>query len=147
MHKMPHGAGRTPDTLSDAENRDEYFKQYWEYSTNLRNWFIAYGVGGILLLTRVDAVFNSGPHAASADPRLKLQALASFILGLATQVLLNLINKVAHYYAYQKYVVDLEQWRHRAALWLCECFWLDMVLDFTTLAWYLCGTITMARLL
>jgi hypothetical protein len=130
-----------------AKDREEYFTQYWHYATNLRNWFIAYGVGGILLLTRADAVFNAQPHAAEVEPGLRVVAIALFIFGLATQVVLTLVNKVGHYYAYQKHVVAREGRRHRFATWLCECFWIDLVLDAITLAWYLAGTVAMARLL
>jgi hypothetical protein len=53
---------------AEAEkDRNEYFTQYWHYATNLRNWFIAYGVGCILLLTRADAVFNTQPPVRVND--------------------------------------------------------------------------------
>lgn len=132
--------------VAEDKDRDEYFKQYWQYATNLRNWFIAYGVGCILLLTRVDAVFNVQPQATIVEPGLKLQAISLFILGLATQVGLTLVNKIIHYYAYQKFVVEPVGRRHTAATWLCNCFWIDVILDTATLGFYLAGTVTMARL-
>ena len=147
---IPVAASISPSAAELAEaakDRDEYFTQYWHYATNLRNWFIAYGVGGILLLTRADAVFNAQPHAAQVEPGLRVVAIALFIFGLATQVLLTLVNKIGHYYAYQKHVVAAEGRRHRLGVWLCECFWIDLVLDATTLAWYLAGTVAIARLL
>lgn len=142
-------ASMTPTAVADlevAKERDEYFTQYWQYATNLRNWFIAYGVGGILLLTRMDAVFNS-PAAAHVEPGRKVQAIALFIFGLATQVLLTLLNKTAHYYAYQKYLDTTERRRHRWALQACGAFWIDFTLDILTLVWYIAGTIAMAQLL
>jgi hypothetical protein len=135
------------ETTEAVKDRDEYFTQYWHYASNLRNWFIAYGVGGILLLTRADAVFNAQPHASQVEPGLRVTAIALFLFGLATQVMLTLINKVAHYYAYQKHVADVEGRRHRFAIWICKCFWIDLVLDTVTLGWYVAGTIAMARLL
>lgn len=135
---VPDKAAALPETTQDAESKDraEVFEQYWRYTTNLRNWFIAYGVGGILLLTRSDAIFNAGPTAANVDPAMKANVLTLFIFGLASQVGLAMINKVAHYYSYQSYVVE-PSWRHRVADWVCGCFLIDIAFELHTLC-FLC---------
>jgi hypothetical protein len=118
----------------------ELFEQYWRYTTNLRNWFIAYGVGGILLLTRADAIFNSPTLAQRLPSGVKVEVVSFFLFGLATQVLLTLYNKVIHYYSYQAYLVDRQTRRHRIADWLCGAFVVDFGVDLTTFAFYVYAT-------
>ena len=68
--------------------REEYFKAYEEYSKVLRTWFVAYGIGGpVLLLTNqtlAKAIKASGQGKSLA---------ALFLAGVALQVVLAALNK------------------------------------------------------
>jgi hypothetical protein len=141
-------------TLSEEERKEndaarlEYFDQYWQYASNLRTWFIAYGVGGIVFLTRADAAFNRS--GSWFDPAVKIEALYCCFIGLLAQVFLAAINKVAHFYAYQRALwVDeglaLKR-RHKAALRVCSWFSIDVTLDGITAIAFLYATLLLTRL-
>ena len=35
--------------VQESSNAKDYFEQYWRYCSSLRNWFVAYGIGGCIL--------------------------------------------------------------------------------------------------
>ncbi len=69
-------------------DRAEYFAAYEEYSKVLRTWFVAYGIGGpVLLLTNealAKAIKTSGQGRGLA---------ALFLIGVGLQVVLAAMNK------------------------------------------------------
>jgi hypothetical protein len=142
---QPDDKGPTDD--ADQDDSEGYFKHYWQYATQLRTWFIAYGVGCLIVLTRADAVFNKPEFAAGLPRAAKLVALSFALLGLGAQVLLAFANKVAAWYVYHSRTVEKELVRHRVAKYFCESFWVDMVLDAATIGFYVTATIAMGMLI
>ena len=70
------------------------FQQYVRYADVLRNWFIGYGIGGIVL-------FVSGQSAFASVPKKELVPIGMwFIVGIVFQVVLAFINKVYNFILY-----------------------------------------------
>ena len=120
----------------------EFFERSCYFASQLRNWYIAYGVGGILLLARTTEV------------TLKDRATPArlFLAGLAAQVLLALVNKVITYYVYRgtppgrdtawkRYLV----WVYKTSVSLCDAFWIDIVTDSATFLLYAGATWILLR--
>lgn len=116
-----------PEGDTEAET---LFKAYEEYAKTLRAWFVAYGIGGpVLLLTNdtVNQVFRSSPLGRSIA--------GAFLIGVATQVVLAFLNKTviwASYFATIRPEVA-ESRKYRAAAWVAEQYWIDVVADVATI--------------
>lgn len=69
-------------------DREEYFKAYGEYSKVLRTWFVAYGIGGPVLLLTNETLATSIKTSGQG------KALAGlFLSGVGLQVVLAALNK------------------------------------------------------
>lgn len=116
-----------PDGDTEAES---LFKTYGVYARTLRAWFVAYGIGGpVLLLTNdtVNQAFRSSPLGRSIA--------GAFLIGVATQVVLAFLNKTviwASYFATIRPEVS-ESRKYRAAAWVAEQYWIDVVADVATI--------------
>ena len=111
-------------------DREEYFKAYEEYSKVLRTWFVAYGIGGPLLLltneTLAKAIKGSGQGKSLA---------ALFLTGVALQVILAALNKVSMwgiYFGEFKNVFKSTR-RYKISHWFSEQFWIDLLVDILTI--------------
>jgi len=126
----------------DASDYEGHFANYAEYSKTFRSWMVGYGIGGpVLLLTSKDA-----PQAIATSPHLR-QIVTLFVLGVALQILLALINKWAAWQmyrgAYAKYQHsrhDPEYDRHDRSItykgwcWINKQSWIDFLVDVGALA-------------
>jgi len=75
---------------------ESVFTQYAKHADVLRNWFVAYGIGGLVL-------FLSSKSSFEAIPKKCLSMIAFwFIVGVASQVLLAFINKIYNFILYHK---------------------------------------------
>jgi hypothetical protein len=121
----------------DSKDHDGHFANYAEYSKTFRSWMVAYGIGGpILLLTSKDA-----PQNIAKSPYLQT-IVTLFILGVAIQIVLALVNKWAawHMYrgAYSKYQMaenDPDCNNHHDSItykfwgWVNRQSWIDFLCD------------------
>lgn len=78
-----------------AKSGDEtVFDQYVRHADLLRNWFVGYGIGAVVL-------FVSGQSVLSTFPQGEIVMIAKwFILGIISQVLLAFINKLYNFQLY-----------------------------------------------
>ena len=127
-------------TLNKAEfvKSNENHKSYQEYNKALRTWFVAFGIGGpVLLLTRDSMLLK-----LSTKMLLKPVALL-FILGAAVQIFIALINKIECWYCY--YADVNEEYSKtkfgRFMIWLDNQFWIDILCDIITIVSYLIAII------
>lgn len=108
---------------------DSIFAQYVRHADILRNWFVAYGIGGILLFLTKDTAFKSLPKDA-------LLGIAEwFLLGVGAQVLLAFVNKIYNFHLYQGSLAhqDAAQ-REKSRFKVFRDFYLiDVLLDIVTL--------------
>lgn len=120
---------KTLDPTRTAE-AESLFRAYEEYAKTLRTWFVAYGIGGPVLLLTNEKVQEK--IAASGQART---IALFFLLGVVGQVVLAFVNKTAlwaNYYAeLNPHLVT--QKRYRFAAWLAEQFWIDFLLDVAAL--------------
>lgn len=115
-----------------------FFEPYAEYSRTLRTWLVAYGIGGpAVIITHPDAL-----AVVSANGRAGLIGWL-FLVGVAAQVLIAFLNKIAMWYVYFGEVESTFQKtrRHRAAEWFSEQFWPDILCDLLSLAAFGCSTV------
>jgi len=78
---------------------ESIFAQYVRHADILRTWFVAYGVGGIVLFFAKDTAFTSIPK----DVRLYISEW--FMIAVAAQVVLAFFNKVYNFHLYQKSLI------------------------------------------
>jgi hypothetical protein len=115
----------TPATAKEA-----FYQSYSEYSKTLRTWFVAYGIGGpIVLLSNNPAwgwLVKSG--------RISLIGLL-FLLGGVLQVISALLNKHAMWYLYiGEYEPATKSNRsYKVSDKYSNQGWVDVVIDLATL--------------
>jgi len=117
-----------------------YFEQYWRYCSSLRNWFVAYGIAGsILLLTDKSKIFEQ------IGSKEKTLILIFFVVGVVSQIMLAFINKVIHWYIY--WGSEDEEFTNtricKASYYLSECFWIDILADVITFLAFGIATVTL----
>lgn len=117
-----------------GRKEDEHFDMYWKYATHLRNWFIAYGIGGVILFVKYAKVF------ASLTSDIKREIVGCFLLGIGLQVLIAFINKTTQWVIYSKYA-DKESLTYKFFDWLSNQFWIDVAIDVATFISFAYATI------
>ena len=115
----------------EEDDAAETFQAYFEYNRILRTWFVAFGVGGPALFLVNDKIATR----LAVAHQLRV-VVVLFLIGAASQVLGAFLNKVANWYVYQSTMDDEVKGskRHKAAEWLVNQFWPDIVLDIGTIA-------------
>lgn len=110
----------------DSDAASNLFEDYDKYAKVLRTWFVAYGIGGPVLLLTNEAVRDK--IAASGLARCIASA---FLIGVGVQVLLALLNKTALWLCYMaERKPELRTRRpYRAANWFAYEFWIEFVVD------------------
>ena len=115
-------------SIDKKKETEGYFEQYWRHASALRNWFIAYGIGGAILFVSKADVFTEFPA------RTKQIIIIAFLSGVGVQSLLAFWNKVVHWYIY--YGEDKQSYQSTNAykFWnrVSECFQIDILIDIIT---------------
>jgi hypothetical protein len=119
----------------DSDKESDLFHDYDEFAKVLRTWFVAYGIGGPVLLLTNEAVRSQ--IATSGFARCIASA---FLIGVGLQVLLALFNKTALWLCYkaEREPRLRERRAYRAAEWFAYEFWIDFFVDlssFVVFAW------------
>jgi hypothetical protein len=132
------------ESASMTKAADEsIFDQYVRHAEVLRNWFIGYGIGGVVL-------FVGGQSVVKSVPIPEIVPIAVWlILGVSSQVVLAFLNKVYNFVLYysstkadQRGVV---QNVHRRNLIMFLC--IDVPLDLVTLVSFVVATCLLVKLL
>lgn len=131
--------------MPESERQETgFYSSYSEFAKTLRTWFIAYGIGGpVLLLTHADLadkVVRSGRASRIA---------ALFLTGVAFQVGAALTYKVCMWYLYlAEMKPSLRQTpRHKVVEYLSEAFWLEMLFDIGTIGAFTAATLMLVSVL
>ena len=114
-----------------------YFVQYWQHASSLRNWFIAYGIGGIVLFANKSEVF------ADFSKTTKLWVVILFLIGVLAQALLAFYNKFIQWHVYRGKSDETHKnsWEYKFSDKVSEWFWVDVVVDVITFLALFAGTI------
>jgi putative heme degradation protein len=128
----------TPDDVGHAswDETDEArsYSTYLEYNKVLRTWFVSFGVGGPAILLANDTL----AIMLSQAEQLRTVVLL-FLGGAACQVVGAVVNKAANWYIYLSTIEDaayLSSARYKFANCLVEQFWIDVLLDVITIAFF-----------
>ena len=122
----------------DASQSDGHFQNYADYSRTLRAWLVAYGIGGPVLFLTNDQLAKRVSESGHAN-----QIISAFLIGVALQILLALINKWSAWNMYRG-AGDLKYqkgWRYcfwyKINSWSWIDFWFDLasVLAFVVATW------------
>jgi hypothetical protein len=109
---------------------DDYFADYDEYAKVLRTWFVAYGIGGPVLLLTNEAV--RGKIVASG---LSGYIASAFLVGVGLQVVLAITNKTALWGCYKaaRQPELRKRRRYCVAHWFAYVLWIDLLFDVVSL--------------
>jgi hypothetical protein len=108
----------------------EYLQAYSEYAKVLRTWFVAYGIGGPVLLFTNDAL----SRALKSSGKAKIVAVF-FLAGVVLQVVLAAVNKVAMWALYYGEIQRTfkSRRRYKIGFWFSEAFWIHLSIDLVTM--------------
>jgi len=107
-----------------------YFEGYVSFARTLRTWLVAYGVGGPALVLTQETLASKFVASANAGLITEL-----FLGGVGTQVLGALLYKTSMWYLYmgERHETLKGRRMYKIADWLSEAFWLESLLDLTSI--------------
>jgi hypothetical protein len=116
-----------PDPMSSKEG---FYKSYAEFSKTLRTWFVAYGIGGPIVLLSNNAAWGWLVKSG----KISLIGLL-FLLGGVLQVIGALLNKHAMWYLYfgEEYPTTKSNLSYRISSRYSDQGWIDVAIDIATL--------------
>ncbi len=123
---------------SEAEG---LFEAYKDFSTVLRTWLVAYGIGGPVIILSQEHIWKAlGTSAAAAC------AGVLFLSGVIVQVFFAAFFKWAMWELWFGLNDEPRQKRkrYRFAKWASENYWIDVVTDFGSLATFAIATVLVA---
>lgn len=124
--------------LSDLKEKPEdLFNQYWRYSQFLKNWFIGYGIGAIVL------IINSWEFFDRMSDTIKYLSFMCIFLAISFQVVVTFLNKYSQYYLYLgklNYIKEESNYFQKS-FGLSKCGWMDWLADSLTIVFYLSATV------
>ncbi len=145
MAEPATAAAPSPQPTETAEREESgFFPSYAEFAKTLRTWFVAYGIGGpILLVTRPELttkVVQAGKAAAIG--RL-------FLMGVALQIAQALIYKTCMWYLYLAELKPAlkKTSRYKTSKYISEAFWIELLCDLGTVAAFGLATWMLFRIL
>jgi hypothetical protein len=124
-------------SLSTSEESG-FFEPYAYYAKTLRAWLVAYGVGGPALIITHPETLRSLSNRGCASTVGWL-----FFCGVAAQVLIAFLNKIAMWYIYrcEAHSEFIDSFSYKCADEFSENFWLDILLDLVSIICFTIATI------
>lgn len=131
--------------MANEPTTQHWSESYRQHATNLRNWFLAYGIGGPVLLLGNEKIWDK----FAAAPNAKYISWL-FIAGIALQVVLAIVDKYTSWFgAYGS--LDLAARRgtmkYKIALIWLDHDWPSIALDCATLVIFGLATIELFKAL
>jgi hypothetical protein len=119
--------------MSSPPNSAEvsFYKSYSEFSKTLRTWFVAYGIGGPIVLLSNEVAWGWLMKSGKAATIGLL-----FLIGGAIQVISALLNKHSMWYLYfgEFSPASPPRLSYRISYWYSDQGWVDVVFDLATVA-------------
>jgi hypothetical protein len=127
-----------------AYDKNAHHAAYFDGLKELRHWFLAYGVGGPLLLISNKDIYSDIAASGEAPGIVIL-----FAIGVAAQIAITFINKWNNWILY--WYFDETKARQGAGVrfcnWLSEKFWIDVACDLVSLVMFGWATIKVLNVL
>lgn len=119
------------------DQKEGHFQNYADYSRTLRAWLVAYGIGGPVLFLTNEKVTERVSASPYGD-----QIVAAFLIGVALQIGLALINKWGawHMYAGAGDKDYQSSWRYKFWGFVNAQSWIDFWLDVISLIAFVFAT-------
>jgi len=126
----------TKPPIYNSERADFYFRRYSEYASDLRKWFVVYGVGGVALFYSKAEVFKS------YAPGTKIGIVISFVVAVSAQILLVFIRKWSTWCLYASNVdEEFKSTRlYKVGDVMTKHAWIDALMDVISLVAFACAT-------
>jgi hypothetical protein len=137
--------------MEDSESKSGYYSSYAEFSKTLRTWFVAFGIGGPVVLLANEKAW---PKIIASKCSFDLALL--FLIGGGIQVISSFANKHSMWHLYfgdekmeeaetdAKIKEKIGQHRstsiYKVARWYSYQNWIDELLDFFTLCLFAWAT-------
>ncbi|HEV2328791.1 MAG TPA: hypothetical protein VGY56_08400 [Verrucomicrobiae bacterium] len=121
----------------NREDKNDLFEDFYGYAKVLQAWFVAYGIGGPVLLFTNDALRSK--IVASGCAR---SITSAFLIGVGLQVLLTIFNKAALWNCYKgEREPKLRETRaYRVSNWFAYILWFDLIVDLGSLGLFAYST-------
>ena len=136
MQKSPQSTdGENPRSSPEETG---FYAAYASFSTNLRIWLLAYGVGLPVLFIQSEAAWSA------LRSNVEVRSLAYlFLTGIALQVASALMYKSAMWYLYAAELKDLPETtrRFKVSHWISDAYWLEFLIDLATIAVFAYATV------
>src|SRR5713101_3254259 len=115
-----------PNKQPSSKKEDDLFFDYSQFAKVLRTWFVAYGIGGPVLLLSNEVV-----RGKIANSGMARYILGAFLLGVLSQVVITFLNKCALWFCFmaERHPARRKQWTFRPANWFAYDFWTDFGCD------------------
>jgi hypothetical protein len=119
-----------PNVTSKNLAEEGYHKSYSEFSKTLRTWFVAYGIGGPIVLLSNETAWGWLVKSGRASTMGLL-----FLIGGAIQIISAILNKQSMWYMYFGELKPATKSRtsYKLSDWYSDQGWIDVVLDFATI--------------
>jgi hypothetical protein len=114
-----------------------YYKSYASFAKTLRTWFVAYGIGGPVILLTHDAAWGKLVDSGFA-PYVGLL----FLYGGIMQLISALLSKHAMWYLYFGELEPDSQSKtiYKMSYWFSDQGWIEVTLDLATMVMFGWGT-------
>ncbi|NED66170.1 hypothetical protein G3I15_35110 [Streptomyces sp. SID10244] len=126
-----------PFEYDGTDQKEGLFQNYNEYSKSLRTWFVAYGIGGPVLFLSNEKIASHLTGTAEA-----VYIVSSFLIGVALQILLSMINKWVAWHMYAGAGDNEYKKSCRYKIW-CEIghlSWIDILFDVLSAVFFVIAT-------
>lgn len=123
-----------------AKKEFAYYAPYAEFSKTLRTWFVAYGIGGPVVLLSSDTAW-----ARLVEARCSPIVGLLFLIGVFFQIIAALLNKHAMWHLYfeeedSRLQNSDKKYKHafvyRLSYWYSDQNWMDVFFDLYTLVFF-----------
>jgi hypothetical protein len=126
----------------DPSESEEFATAYRQHATTLRNWFVAYGVGGpALLLTNEKLQSTLRTYG-------RIESIGwCFLVGVGLQVLLSFFDKYADFVCYWRCLenVTTPTSSQKIASWWAKSNWPSILIELTSMGLFALATGTVFR--
>lgn len=122
------------------EEASEYFNSYSRFSSSLRGWLVAYGIGAPVLFASQAAFARVLNDTKRATP-----IIVMFLIGVLIQIGMTLSYKYCMWCLYQGEIKNhyKNKYRCHCANYLSNQTWLEFILDISTVVLYTYGTVAL----